>query len=451
MLKRFTFLLLASVLIGFTFQTLAAGQISQDAVTIERAKQLWEMAIAAKGGRDKLDQVRSLMTSNKTGTTVDFMVFPDFYFSWFDASPSKFGLLVEMFNFKRDNGYVLLGGKVFIDKTLDPKLSRFLEPQLYYLLETRWFKPEILRASKATIGAKRVDQVEVMVEEAGTPFRCGVFLDEKTHLPLRIGFYSNSSARMFKWVDLDEYQEVAGIKVPTRISGDNGKWSPIAVEINVDYEPDFFNHNPDLKAGPYQWRKRGAPNAPLPVAIEKQLKPEQINQYIKDLASADQQDVMLAMRELRAAAEQATPLLMNALTRNSGSQKHYAAVTLLNIDKENDLALKAMRETLLDSKATPLNRQQAAFRLMESDKGIPVLTELLKHPEVLVRRCVIFAFDELTELTEIPKLVEKAVPNLKDLLKDPDKVVRGMAEEILEQINEHKPKQNERVIKKVPQ
>ncbi len=79
-------------------------------------------------------------------------------------------------------------------------------------------------------------------------------------------------------------------------------------------------------------------------------------------------------------------------------------------------------------------RQNAAFGMMWSEEGIAMLRDLLKHPQVLARRCVIFAFDELTELTEIPAGVKPAIPILKELLKDNDEVVRGMAEEVLEQI-----------------
>jgi HEAT repeat protein len=84
-------------------------------------------------------------------------------------------------------------------------------------------------------------------------------------------------------------------------------------------------------------------------------------------------------------------------------------------------------------------RQNAAFGLMWSEAGIAMLRNLLKHPQVLVRRCVIFAFDAITELTEIPAGVKPAIPILKELLTDDDEVVRRMAKEVLEQI-EHRPR-----------
>jgi hypothetical protein len=51
-----------------------------------------------------------------------------------------------------------------------------------------------------------------------------------------------------------------------------------------------------------------------------------------------------------------------------------------------------------------------------------------------MRRCVIFAFDDLTERREIPGQIEKALPVLRELTRDKDEVARKMAKEVLEQI-----------------
>jgi hypothetical protein len=277
-----------------------------------------------------------------------------------------------------------------------------------------------------------------MVSGFGSPFRHGIFLDEKTHLPIRIGVYSNERpGEMFTWVDLKDYREVAGIQVPTAISAKNGRWGSLIIEINVDYDPKFFERMPDMNAGPYQWRKTGTKPSPSPESTEdssKRLTPEQIAQYIKDLESADREKVMIAGRELSGAGDQAEPALTEALKSKSRDLRYFAAVTLLRINEENEAALRTLRDLLLDPRENPQDRQSAAFRLAECEKGISVLTDLLRHPDTLVRRCVIFAFDEMTEMTEIPKQVNKAIPIIRELLKDDDEVVRGMAEEVLEQI-----------------
>jgi len=442
------------ILILIAALSLIGGSMTAESQTdkidgsVTLANELWEMAIAAKGGRGKLYQVKSLAISHiGGGPVVDFMVFPDKFFRWADTRPSKIGLIVEMFNFEHNIDYTIIGDKspkVHKNLGLNPELrSRLLRPQLTYLLETRWFKPEILRASKRTIRGKSLDLVDVLVKGYGPPHRFGIFLDEKTHLPVRIGLYSDRKKDdLIVPIDLGEYREVAGIKVPTAFSSEGGSWGWAQVEINADYNPEVFEREPDIKAGQYQWRKTGIVSSPPPNSSKgtsNKLTPEQIAQYIRDLESSDGETVMAAGRELIIAGDQAAPALTEAMKSKSRGLRFFAAATMLEINRENEAAVRTMRDLLLDPMEDPEGRQNAAFRLMRSDQGIDILTGLLKHTDTMVRRCVIFAFDELTELTEIPKQVNKAIPVIRELLKDNDEVVRGMAEEVLEQI-EHRPR-----------
>src|SRR5215510_7141169 len=106
-------------------QSAAARQLESQDNTQAKAKELWELAIAAKGGRDKLDQVKSYSNRNESGSEVEFMVFPDRFFLWADTRPSKFGLLVELFNFERDSGFTIWG-----DDPPDVRKRRDLDPEL---------------------------------------------------------------------------------------------------------------------------------------------------------------------------------------------------------------------------------------------------------------------------------------------------------------------------------
>lgn len=347
-----------------------------------------------------------------------------------------------MFNFERNFGFTIWGDNppdVRRKNSLDPELrSRFLTSHLYYFLETRWFKPELLKADEAKLNGKRVDVVEVKVSSYGTPFRYRVFLDEKTHLPMRIGILSNlRNDDMFDWVDLSGYREIGGVKVPTLFSPQSRIWNRILVEINPDYSPEFFERQPDMKAGAFQWRRDGKKQLPTLAASKEsstRLSQEQIVNYIKDLESKENERVLVAGRELINAGEQAVPALLEASKSANPDLRFFAAASLLAINKDLDATIQTMKSLLLDSTLMPDFRQTAAFRLMKSDKGIIELRGLLKHTDVIVRRCVIFAFDELTELTELPEQVEPAILILKELKKDKDEVVRSMAEEILEQI-----------------
>src|SRR5262245_26526141 len=127
------------------------------------------------------------------------------------------------------------------------------------------------------------------------------------HLPIRIGIYRDDPKDgMFTWFDLKDYREVAGIQAPTAISAKNGRWGSLIVEINVDYDPKFFERMPDMNAGPYQWRKSETRSSSLPDSTEdpsKRLTPEQIAQYIRDLESSDGEKVMIAGRELVSAGK----------------------------------------------------------------------------------------------------------------------------------------------------
>jgi hypothetical protein len=348
-------LMLFAMLSLIIVSTMAESQTNKTDSSLTLASDLWEMAIAAKGGRERLYQVKSLAISD-TGSppVVDFMVFPDKFFMWADTRPSKIGLIVEMFNFESNIGFTIFGDNppdVRKKQGLNPELrSRLRNPQLYYFLETRWFKPEILRASKSNISGKSVDIVEVLVKGYGTPHRYGIFLDEKTHLPVRIGTYSDRRQdEMVAWVDLGEYREVAGIKVPTAISSKGGRWDRVQIEINADYKPEAFEREPNMKAGPYQWRKAGIKSSPsLDSARDslKKLTVEQIAQYIKDLESSDEETVMIAGRELVSAGDQAEPALTEALKAKNSDMRFFAGAILLKeviskVEKIANLGVKS--------------------------------------------------------------------------------------------------------------
>jgi len=413
--------------------------------SLERARELWEMAIAAKGGREKLHQVSNLVFTGESGRSVTFWVFPDKYFHWADTRPSVFGLNVSISNYETGFGYSTSFSnppQVKVEKDIrqhKSNRSQFFFCQMDYLLETKWLRPEALRATKSTVAGKRVDLVDVQVKWHTETYKVGVFLDEKTHLPVRIGYYGTFRPNEFyNTVNMRSYRDFGGIKLPTELSWrESSDWTHPRFEINAEYDPQFFERVPDLNAGPFQWRKAGSTAPPAPAAtVEKPepLTPAQIAQYIQQLVSPDEDVSVSARRELVSAGRQVAPALTEALKSGSVTLRFRVAVVLLEIDKENPAAMAALPGFLLDPQLERAERQNAAFGLLRNDQGITVLTELLLHPDPFVRRCVIFAFDDLTERREIPRLIEKALPALRELTRDKDEVVRKMAKEVLEQI-----------------
>jgi hypothetical protein len=427
------------------------GQSDQPSGSLARASELWEMAVEAKGGRERLNQIDNLAIIYGG---VTFLVFPDKYFDWFDMRPSEFGLSTTILNFESGFGFETYPHnkrKVFSDVKNVPGFTcmanRFLEEQIRHLLETKWLHPKPIRASTATVRGKSVDRVDVLVDWCGDPsrkvMRYAVFLDRETHLPVRIGmvYYPNKDD-LLHWTDFRNYQEIGGIKVATQTSYGNPshgqqKWNNVRLEINAEYDPKVFDREPDLNAGPFQWRKPGAAQVAPPIAatnIAPSFTAEQIGQLIKDLKSADAAVVKSAQYDLIAAGRQAVPALTNLLQSSDSLLRYRAAFPLLRIDSENAAATQVVAALVLDSKLDVQDRQDAAFGLLRNDKGITILTDLLAHPDAVVRRYAIFAFDQLTERAEIPRQVKKAIPALRKLLKDKDQIVRGMAEEVLEQI-----------------
>ena len=303
-------------------------------------------------------------------------------------------------------------------------------------------QPKPLSAVRARVNGKSVDRVDVLIEGYGEPMRFAVFLDENSHLPVRIALCRNVNTDEITDVccfsNLRGYAEIAGIKIPLESTGrSDPDWDRKQVEINAEYDPQVFDRPPDHNANGFQWRKAGAKPADPPVVAQPDpLTPSQIRQSIKNLGATDEEVRAAATRDLVSAGEQVVPGLTEALTAQSRDplQRYNIAVVLLKFDERNPTAMAALAGLVTDVRLNAQARQDAAFGLLRTESGIAALIELLGHSDPFVRRCSIFAFDELTERAEVPRQVEKALPAVRRLLKDDDKVVRGMAKEVLEQI-----------------
>jgi hypothetical protein len=408
--------------------------------SLDLARQLWEKAVEAKGGRDRLSGVENIAIienfGNK-GPSVEVCVFPDRYWFWEDRRPGKLGLGAGMKNFEQNAGYFVVGHLPY--ETGGSKLSQeerscFRNPQLLYFLETRWFKPQLVRGYRSKLGSKDVDVVEVKVDE----FRIGVYLDPKTHLPIRISYFLyDTGERVFDWYGLSDYREVKGIMMPHSISYNGGRSVPLQIEVNFDYDPAVFERAPSIDEGPFQWRPKGSRDAPQTPAwpkLEEPVSPQRLREAVSNLQSQDENVYIEAREVLFRAGKTAIPLLTESLKGKRGEARYRIASALLEIDNENEAAIKAFRESVIDSTEDGLRRRNSAFQLAVCEKGIAILMEMLRDKDVFVRRSAVFAFDELTEQSEIPDIAKKAIPSLKELLKDLDEIVRGMAKEVLEQM-----------------
>jgi len=240
----------------------------------QKARRIWEHAIAAKGGRESLYAVQNLVISTvgsyttgsgkaNTVRTEAFFVFPNKAWSWVDLRPDVFGLTVEMFNFDSNTHYLITSDNsppVRQTIPLTETSASQTHSLLAYLLETKWLQPELVNASTERIGRRTVDVVHTVLRndvEGFTPENKYIdfTFDQETHLPIRVSYYHQRGD--IKVLDvaenLSDYTEVRGIKVPQKSEVD-GRVEKINIKINVLYNEDIFTKPPTVAAGPEQWK-----------------------------------------------------------------------------------------------------------------------------------------------------------------------------------------------------
>lgn len=246
------------------FSSGVRGQKAQESGLVPEASRLWELAITAKGGRQKLHQVNSLAVFyeySRGRESNELYVFPNKRWDWFDTGPSsKYPLKASVKDFEQRIACVnqrnITEGCESIGNY--SKRSYLDGPQLLYLLETKWVKPEFLTTSKDALGIRLMDVVKIQLEK----FQVSIYLDANTHLPARIAYHDDEGGgklkvnEVFEWYDLSDYRNVDGIMMPHKISHSHNPKRRLRYEVNPQYDPSVFTRKPDLLAGPEQWRTK---------------------------------------------------------------------------------------------------------------------------------------------------------------------------------------------------
>ena len=227
----------------------------------EQAQKLWDVAITAKGGRERLHEVSSLLiwyqetTRNFLGIVVhrghveSLYVFPGKLWSWDDGLPPPFRLNVGVLDLDRnfscrahlDSKSPICGsaGKMGAREGID-------EAQYLYLMETKWIKPTPISVSKERIGLKTVDVLETQWEDK----RILYFLNRKTHLPQRVAVFRGNSKKPRLSLDFSEYAIVSGVQMPGK-----QKRGRINFILNPHYDESVFSRTPSISAGPKAWQR----------------------------------------------------------------------------------------------------------------------------------------------------------------------------------------------------
>jgi HEAT repeat protein len=177
---------------------------------------------------------------------------------------------------------------------------------------------------------------------------------------------------------------------------------------------------------------------------------QSVQQLIDQLASKNEQTMMTAYEALLKQGAQVLPALVEALDKRKECQMQFVASGVIRkIDPshtriEPALAVLARGECSGNSEQDFVLKQESAFALSYTPSGINLLIDMVPHKDVLTRRRVAFAFEDLTEKIEltaqefktVETLVEptaRALPKLTPFLTDGDERVRCVTLEALEQ------------------
>ncbi|MGE3465418.1 MAG: hypothetical protein AB7J13_00675 [Pyrinomonadaceae bacterium] len=251
-------MLLASLAIGYRVEAQS---------DIGNATVLWEHVIEAKGGRDRLRAVTSMVVwsdavsrSKKFGIRiVNVYDFPDRTWSWTDQRPGPFGLRVSMYDWRARKMYSITDsspdfeGLLPISNNMPSTNLAGLVPEL---LETRWNAPEPKRSYQLTIDGRSFWRIETTLNSK----RCDFVIDPKTKLPVEFIGYNEDGVETNR-MRFDGYETWSGIQMATKVtfvsSGGNIEYKRRYL-FNVDVDESIFSSPPPFEIGSEAWKSKKA-------------------------------------------------------------------------------------------------------------------------------------------------------------------------------------------------
>lgn len=260
----------ASLLIGSISRSTVIARVGVKEVSAEEtqaeARELWENAVAAKGGRERLSKISSLylVADQGHGTRQSGLyVFPYYTFDY-SYDPARERSDINVRNVRRGlTWWQLNGNPAKLIKPDDEDAYLIILPQIVYLIMTKELDPIPLRSRKAWLGSKRVDVVEV----DANGWRVDYYLNPKTHLPIKVvlpfGPRARTNGEMDQEILLEDYAEIDGVMMPRRASY-SYTTSPLkraerlTFEINPKYDPSIFEQPPTAQMGAEAWRPKKA-------------------------------------------------------------------------------------------------------------------------------------------------------------------------------------------------
>jgi hypothetical protein len=251
------------------------------------ATAMWELMIEAKGGRERLHNVSTMLKQSRDLRSVVFYRLPDFIWGWTDERPTVFGVTVGWINTSIGINKFQSGPCDEWDcgvrtREFKKKLPSF-RLQMLYLMETQFLEPTIVGCGEERIDGKKRRYVEVTKGPIAIKYKksngknvrqpegtMGLF-HVKYYLP-RKGFLPDIVTYQYSIVEVkhyfSNYQSFGGIQLPTVVKIDDGVGKSrfhFHWEVNPLYDPKIVTGEPSLEKGPDAWR---------PLELRGKTKPE---------------------------------------------------------------------------------------------------------------------------------------------------------------------------------
>ena len=193
----------------------------------------------------------------------------------------------------------------------------------------------------------------------------------------------------------------------------------------------------------------------IPPALTQGQSAAGTQELINQLVERDPEKARAAAEALMRQGPQIVPAILEALDTRQECQMQFVASAVLRKFEpshsriEATLAKTARGECTGASQQDVVFKQDSAYALSYTASGMALLIEMVPHKDLLVRRRVAFAFEDLTEkmnstfeeLRPPSAIVEptaQALPKLAPFLADQDEVLRCVTLEALQQASASK-------------
>src|SRR4051812_11154042 len=266
--------IITSVICMIAALTFVNGALAQvparsDDANRERASALWEEAIRAKGGHERLRSVQSLLISSTVDVQAQrgsgeteaerLYVMPGKVWRYTYTPDVRVSVDATVIDIERGLCAVTLApggsGVPPLSFCLPTTTVQYLiQDPVIYLMETNWVRPVPVGARTEGKGRKQLDVVETEVGKLRVDF----YLDSKTRLPVRIasewlGGITQAGPLGPMTVELEDYADVDGVLMPRRVTRKPRIGEASVTEVsredterarytfNVNYNPAIFD------------------------------------------------------------------------------------------------------------------------------------------------------------------------------------------------------------------